>query len=311
MTPDGYFKSGDIGVMDERLLQDRGPQEGHGAGQRLQRLPQRGGRRGGQAAGVLECAVVGVPDDKTGEAVKLVIVKKDPELTEAQVAYCKANLTGYKQPKVIEFRTELPKTPWARSCGANCATRSDPKATCPALDTKAPQRSPGGAHFAAKRWRPTVLPGEARQGACPMTAILSALPDEQQGRRAGPAPDEQSAQACRPRATSGAATARPPEVVLAVAHRQGGRRHHGHGAGRALWRARASSSPAWRVAGRWCATWAMWWWPTAVQHDMDASPLFPRFEVPLYGQAALPRCGVDCYAFGSCQRLCTSAQPIC
>ena len=62
--------------------------------------------------GVLECAVVGVPDEKTGEAVKLVIVKKDPALTEAQVKeYCKANLTGYKQPKVIEFRSDMPKTP--------------------------------------------------------------------------------------------------------------------------------------------------------------------------------------------------------
>ena len=62
--------------------------------------------------GVLECACVGVADDKTGEAVKLVIVKKNPCLTEDQVrAYCKENLTGYKQPKVIEFRTDLPKTP--------------------------------------------------------------------------------------------------------------------------------------------------------------------------------------------------------
>jgi long-chain acyl-CoA synthetase len=62
--------------------------------------------------GVLECAAVGVPDDKTGEAVKLVIVKKDPALTEAQVReYCRANLTGYKQPRVIEFRTDMPKTP--------------------------------------------------------------------------------------------------------------------------------------------------------------------------------------------------------
>jgi long-chain acyl-CoA synthetase len=56
--------------------------------------------------------VVGVADEKTGEAVKLVIVKKDEALTEAQVReFCKANMTGYKQPKVIEFRTELPKTP--------------------------------------------------------------------------------------------------------------------------------------------------------------------------------------------------------
>jgi long-chain acyl-CoA synthetase len=62
--------------------------------------------------GVMECAVVGVADQKTGEAVKLVIVKKDPGLTEEKVREnSKANLTGYKQPKVIEFRTELPKTP--------------------------------------------------------------------------------------------------------------------------------------------------------------------------------------------------------
>ena len=62
--------------------------------------------------GVMECAVVGVADEKTGEAVKLVIVKKNPDLTEAQVReYCRANLTGYKQPKVVEFRTEMPKTP--------------------------------------------------------------------------------------------------------------------------------------------------------------------------------------------------------
>jgi len=61
--------------------------------------------------GVLEVAAVGVPDEKSGEAVKLVIVRKDPSLTEAQVrAHAKANLTGYKQPKIIEFRNELPKS---------------------------------------------------------------------------------------------------------------------------------------------------------------------------------------------------------
>jgi long-chain acyl-CoA synthetase len=60
----------------------------------------------------LECACVGVPDPQTSEAVKLVIVKKDLALDEATVrAWCRENLTGYKQPKVIEFRTELPKTP--------------------------------------------------------------------------------------------------------------------------------------------------------------------------------------------------------
>jgi long-chain acyl-CoA synthetase len=65
-----------------------------------------------QIPGVLECAAVGIADEKTSEAVKLVIVKKNPDLTEAQVRdFCRANLTGYKQPKVVEFRTELPKTP--------------------------------------------------------------------------------------------------------------------------------------------------------------------------------------------------------
>ncbi|MBD9436128.1 long-chain fatty acid--CoA ligase [Pseudoxanthomonas sp. PXM03] len=61
--------------------------------------------------GVLEVAAIGVPDDKSGEAVKVFIVKKDPNLTAEQVkAYCRDNLTGYKQPRHIEFRTELPKT---------------------------------------------------------------------------------------------------------------------------------------------------------------------------------------------------------
>jgi long-chain acyl-CoA synthetase len=55
---------------------------------------------------------VGVADEKAGEAVKLVIVKKDPTITEADVrAYCEVNLTGYKRPKIIEFRSDLPKSP--------------------------------------------------------------------------------------------------------------------------------------------------------------------------------------------------------
>jgi long-chain acyl-CoA synthetase len=61
--------------------------------------------------GVLEVAAIGVPDEKSGEAVKVFIVKKDPSLTAEQVkAYCRENMTGYKQPKTVEFRTELPKT---------------------------------------------------------------------------------------------------------------------------------------------------------------------------------------------------------
>jgi long-chain acyl-CoA synthetase len=61
--------------------------------------------------GVLEVAAVGVPDEKSGEAVKVVIVRRDPKLSAEQVkAFCRENLTGYKQPRVVEFRTELPKS---------------------------------------------------------------------------------------------------------------------------------------------------------------------------------------------------------
>mgnify|MGYP003423573363 CR=1 FL=1 len=113
MTEDGYFKSGDVGVMDERgyfKIVDRKKDMVLVSGFNV--YPNEVEEVVAALPGVLECAVVGVPDEKTGEAVKLVIVKKDPALTEAQVKeYCKANLTGYKQPKVIEFRTELPKTP--------------------------------------------------------------------------------------------------------------------------------------------------------------------------------------------------------
>ncbi|MBC7956444.1 MAG: long-chain fatty acid--CoA ligase, partial [Cytophagales bacterium] len=65
-----------------------------------------------QMPGILECAAVGVPDAKAGEAVKLVIVRSNPAVTEADVrAYCEANMTGYKRPKIVEFRNDLPKTP--------------------------------------------------------------------------------------------------------------------------------------------------------------------------------------------------------
>jgi long-chain acyl-CoA synthetase len=61
--------------------------------------------------GVLECAVIGVPDEHSGEAVKVFVVRKDPNLTVEQLMdYCKQQLTGYKKPKYIEFRDELPKT---------------------------------------------------------------------------------------------------------------------------------------------------------------------------------------------------------
>jgi long-chain acyl-CoA synthetase len=113
MTVDGYFKSGDIGIMDERgyfKIVDRKKDMVLVSGFNV--YPNEVEEVVAQMPGVMECAVVGVADEKTGEAVKLVIVKKDPSLTEEQVReYCQANLTGYKRPRVIEFRTDLPKTP--------------------------------------------------------------------------------------------------------------------------------------------------------------------------------------------------------
>lgn len=113
MTPDGYFKSGDIGVQDANgffKIVDRKKDMILVSGFNV--YPNEVEEVVAQLEGVMECACVGVADEKSGEAVKLVIVKKNPDLTEAQVReYCKANLTGYKQPKVVEFRTDLPKTP--------------------------------------------------------------------------------------------------------------------------------------------------------------------------------------------------------
>ena len=113
MTADGYFKSGDIGTVDARgyfKIVDRKKDMVLVSGFNV--YPNEVEDVVGKLDGVLECAVVGVADDKTGEAVKLVVVKKDQALTEERVReYCRANLTGYKQPKVVEFRTDLPKTP--------------------------------------------------------------------------------------------------------------------------------------------------------------------------------------------------------
>ncbi len=113
MTPDGYFKTGDIGTVDERghfKIVDRKKDMVLVSGFNV--YPNEVEEVVGQLEGVLECAVIGVPDETSGEAVKLIIVKKNPSLTEAQVRdYCRANLTGYKQPKYVEFRTDLPKTP--------------------------------------------------------------------------------------------------------------------------------------------------------------------------------------------------------
>jgi long-chain acyl-CoA synthetase len=111
-TPDGYFKTGDIGFINAEgfvKIIDRKkdmvlvsgfnvyPNEIEGV---VANMP-----------GVLECAVIGVPDQHSGEAVKLFVVRKDPTLTEDAVKrYCNENLTGYKRPKYVEFRDDLPKS---------------------------------------------------------------------------------------------------------------------------------------------------------------------------------------------------------
>jgi len=113
MMPDGFFKTGDVGVMDERgyfKIVDRKKDMILVSGFNV--YPNEVEDVVAGLPGVLECAVIGVPDEHSGESVKLVVVRDDPQLTEAAVRdHCKRNLTGYKLPKVIEFRTELPKTP--------------------------------------------------------------------------------------------------------------------------------------------------------------------------------------------------------
>jgi long-chain acyl-CoA synthetase len=113
MTADGFFRTGDIGTVDERgyfRIVDRKKDMILVSGFNV--YPNEIEDVLTQMPGVLECASVGVPDARTGEAVKVVIVRKNLALTELDVrAYCEQNLTGYKRPKVIEFRTELPKTP--------------------------------------------------------------------------------------------------------------------------------------------------------------------------------------------------------
>lgn len=112
MTADGFFKSGDVGIMDERgftKIVDRKKDMILVSGFNVYPTEIEGVVAG--HPGVMECAVIGVPDEHSGEAVKLFVVRKDPSLTkETLMEFCKEEFTGYKKPKYIEFRTELPKT---------------------------------------------------------------------------------------------------------------------------------------------------------------------------------------------------------
>jgi long-chain acyl-CoA synthetase len=112
MTADGYFMSGDIGTMDERgyvTIVDRKKDMILVSGFNV--YPNEIEGVVVMHPGVLECAAVGVLDRKSGEAVRLFVVRKDPALTEDQViAHCREHLTGYKCPRDVEFRRELPKS---------------------------------------------------------------------------------------------------------------------------------------------------------------------------------------------------------
>ena len=112
MTPDGFFRTGDIGVMDAdgyTKIVDRKKDMILVSGFNV--YPNEVEGVVAMHPGVLECAAIGVPDEHAGEAVKLFVVKKDPALTEKELfEFSKEHLTGYKKPKYIEFRSDLPKT---------------------------------------------------------------------------------------------------------------------------------------------------------------------------------------------------------
>ncbi|HVQ04370.1 MAG TPA: long-chain-fatty-acid--CoA ligase [Burkholderiaceae bacterium] len=130
MTADNYFRTGDIGVVDERgyfKIVDRKKDMILVSGFNV--YPNEIEDVLTQMPGVLEAAAVGVADNKTGEAVKVVIVKRDPRLSETDVrAFCEANLTGYKRPKVVEFRKDLPKTPVGKILRRELRDRPTPDA---------------------------------------------------------------------------------------------------------------------------------------------------------------------------------------
>jgi len=112
LGPDGFLATGDIAVMDEKgylHIVDRKKDMLLVSGFNV--YPNEIEAVAVMHPGVLECAVIGVPDPHTGEAPKLFVVKKDPGLTEEDLRrHCRENLTGYKRPKYIEFRKDLPKT---------------------------------------------------------------------------------------------------------------------------------------------------------------------------------------------------------
>jgi len=109
---DGFLKTGDVGIMDDKgfiRIVDRKKDMILVSGFNV--YPNEIEQVVAMHPGVLECAAIGVPDEHSGEVPKVFVVKKDPQLTEQDVLeHCKKELTGYKRPKYVEFRSELPKT---------------------------------------------------------------------------------------------------------------------------------------------------------------------------------------------------------
>ena len=112
LTDDGWLQTGDVGVIDPKgflKLQDRKKDMIIVSGFKV--FPNEIEDTVTLHPGVLEAAAIGMPDERTGQAVKLFVVRRDPELSEVAVKqYCRDNLTGYKVPKLIEFRVQLPKS---------------------------------------------------------------------------------------------------------------------------------------------------------------------------------------------------------
>ena len=112
MDADGWLRTGDIARMDENglfYIVDRKKDMILVSGFNV--YPNEVEAVVSQHPGVLECAAIGVPDEHSGEVVKVVVVKRDPALTEQDLkAFCRDRLTGYKRPRYIEFRSELPKS---------------------------------------------------------------------------------------------------------------------------------------------------------------------------------------------------------
>jgi long-chain acyl-CoA synthetase len=111
-TPDGFLRTGDIAVVDKHgfvRIVDRKKDMILSSGFKI--WPNEIEQIVSMHPGVKEVGAVGVPEPNAGEIVKIAVVKKDPNLTaEDLIAYCRKNLTGYKIPHLVEFRTELPKT---------------------------------------------------------------------------------------------------------------------------------------------------------------------------------------------------------